>query len=59
MLTKKFKVTDPHGAILFSADRDQVVVGSNSLRIEGEGGVIFKEAIQTSLIRAEASKELK
>ena len=59
IVAKKFKISDPHGGILFSVDKESVVVGANSLRIEGEGGAVFREAIQTPLLRAEAGKDLK
>lgn len=54
-----FKIYDPHGKILFATDRNDVTIGANILRVEGEGGIIFRESIQTPLIRAEPGKELK
>jgi hypothetical protein len=59
VLANNFRVTDPHGGTLFAADRNEVTIGANSLRVDGEGGVIFKESIQTPLVRAEAGKDLK
>lgn len=58
-LAKSFRITDPHGGNLFSVDRDEVAIGANALKIDGEGGAIFKESIQTPLVRAEAGKDLK
>jgi Sarcoglycan complex subunit protein len=57
--TKSFRVADPHGNTIFSADRDSVEIASNSLRIEGQGGVTFKDSIQTNLLKAEPGKDLK
>ena len=59
VLANNFRVTDPHGGTLFSVDKNEVTIGANSLRVDGEGGVIFKESIQTPLVRAEAGKDLK
>lgn len=54
-----FKVSDSHGRSLFSVDRDAVSIGAQSLKVEGDGGVIFKDSIQTPLIRSEAGKDLR
>ncbi|XP_058443310.1 zeta-sarcoglycan isoform X2 [Malaya genurostris] len=59
VLANNFRVADTHGTSLFSVDRDEVSIGATSLRVEGEGGVIFKDSIQTPLVRAEAGKDLK
>jgi hypothetical protein len=59
MQTKKFRVSDTHGNTLFYVDRDLVEIAAGSLRIEGEGGVTFKDSIQTSLLKAEPGKDLK
>ncbi|CAO1338404.1 unnamed protein product [Diamesa serratosioi] len=56
---KKFRVSDMFENTLFYADQDFVEIGAGSLRIEGEGGAIFHDAVQTPLVRAEAGKELK
>lgn len=57
--TKKFRVTDTHGNTLFFVDRDSVEIAAGSLRVEGEGGVIFKDSVQTTLLKAEPGKDLK
>nr|XP_019564285.2 LOW QUALITY PROTEIN: zeta-sarcoglycan-like [Aedes albopictus] len=59
VLANHFRVADTHGTSLFAVDRDEVTVGATSLRVEGEGGVIFRDSIQTPLVRAEAGKDLK
>lgn len=53
------KIIDVHGGVLFSADKNEVVIGANSLRIEGDGGALFRESVQTPVIRAEPGRELK
>lgn len=57
--TKSFRVSDPHGNTLFHVDRDAVEIAAGSLRVEGEGGVIFKDSVQTNLLKAEPGKDLK
>ncbi|XP_055525776.1 uncharacterized protein LOC129718754 [Wyeomyia smithii] len=59
VLANHFRVADTHGTTLFGVDRDEVSIGATALRVEGEGGVIFKDSIQTPLVRAEAGKDLK
>uniref|UniRef100_A0A182IZG3 Gamma-sarcoglycan n=2 Tax=Anopheles atroparvus TaxID=41427 RepID=A0A182IZG3_ANOAO len=59
VLANHFRITDTHGTNLFAVDRDEVIVGAGSLRVEGEGGVTFRDSIQTPLVRADAGKELK
>lgn len=59
MLANHFRITDTHGTNLFAVDRDEVIVGAGSLRVEGEGGVAFRDSIQTPLVRADAGKDLK
>uniref|UniRef100_A0A1L8E5D7 Putative gamma/delta sarcoglycan n=2 Tax=Nyssomyia neivai TaxID=330878 RepID=A0A1L8E5D7_9DIPT len=58
-LASGFRVTDTHGGNLFAVNRDEVAIGANSLRIDGEGGAIFRESIQTPLVRADAGRELR
>lgn len=59
VMAHSLKIIDTHGAILFSADKNEVAIGANTLRVEGDGGVIFRESIQTPMIRAEPGHELK
>ena len=57
--TKSFRVADTHGNSLFYVDRDSVDIAAGSMRIEGEGGVHFKDSIQTNLLKADPGKDLK
>lgn len=59
VLAHSLKIKDTHGSVLFSADKNEVMIGANSLRIDGDGGAVFRESVQTSVIRAEPGRELK
>lgn len=59
VMAHHFKILDTHGAVLFAADRNEIIIGANSLHVEGDGGIIFRESVQSPLIRAEPGKELK
>lgn len=59
VLAHHFKVVDTHGAMLFAVNKNEVSIGANALHVEGEGGAIFRESIQSPVIRAEPGKELK
>ncbi|KAL5278427.1 SGCG family protein [Megaselia abdita] len=54
-----FRITNSTGKKLFSVNQNEVFIGVPTLRIEGDGGVVFHESIQTSHVRAEFSKDLK
>lgn len=56
-LASAFHVTQGKG--LFSVADDEVVVGASSLRVEGEGGAVFRQSVQTPLVRADAGQELR
>ncbi|XP_030767819.1 zeta-sarcoglycan [Sitophilus oryzae] len=57
--TNRFHILDDRGQAVFSADRNQVTVGTDSLRITGEGGTCFKGSVQTKLVRAETGHDLR
>lgn len=59
VLAHSLKIKDTHGAVIFSADKNEVMIGASSLRIDGDGGAVFRESVQTSVIRAEPGRELK
>lgn len=59
VLAHSLKIKDTHGTVLFAADKNEVLIGANSLRIDGDGGAVFRESVQTSVIRAEPGRELK
>lgn len=55
----EFHINDTHGGNLFSVNQKEVNIGAHTLKIDGEGGAIFRESIQTSHVRAEPGRELK
>ncbi|XP_075213987.1 sarcoglycan delta isoform X2 [Lycorma delicatula] len=57
-LTSSFKVSDPHGRTLFSADKHEVVVGADVLKVTGSGGAVFDGSVQTPLVRAGSGSNL-
>lgn len=59
VLAHSLKIKDTHGGVLFSVDKNEVMIGAYSLRIDGDGGAVFRESVQTSVIRAEPGRELK
>ncbi|EDW71529.1 delta-sarcoglycan [Drosophila virilis] len=58
-LSAGFRINDTTGRNLFSVNRNEVTIGAHTLRIEGEGGAIFRESIQTPHVRAEPGRELR
>ncbi|KAG9351746.1 hypothetical protein JZ751_022997 [Albula glossodonta] len=56
---KLFKVESDKGKLLLSADDTQVVVGTEKLRITGNGGALFGNSIETPLITAETFEDLR
>ncbi|KAG5887155.1 hypothetical protein JTB14_016849 [Gonioctena quinquepunctata] len=58
-LANNFKIFDDRGSLLFSANNSEVTVGSDSLRVTGEGGTILKGSVQSSLVRARTGHELR
>jgi hypothetical protein len=45
--------------VLFSADREQVIVGAEMLRVTGDGGAVFQGSVQTPLVRGESGRGLR
>ncbi|KYM84598.1 Zeta-sarcoglycan [Atta colombica] len=58
-VSRGFRITDPRGGVLFSADREQVIVGAEMLRVTGDGGAVFQGSVQTPLVRGESGRGLK
>lgn len=59
VLTHSLQMMDAHGAVVFAADRNEVRIGANVLRVDGDGGIVFRDSVQTPLVRAEPGRELK
>lgn len=58
-LAKELHINDTNGRNLFSVNQNEVTIGAHALRIDGEGGAIFRESIQTPHVRAEPGRELR
>ncbi|XP_061398344.1 uncharacterized protein LOC133334061, partial [Musca vetustissima] len=58
-MATSFRINDTNGRNLFSVNRDEVTIGAHALRVDGEGGAIFRESIQTPHVRAEPGRELR
>ena len=58
-MSKAFLITDPRGRLLFSADKEKVIVGAPTLKVNGIGGSVFKGSIQTPLVSAESGQDLR
>ncbi|XP_046394688.1 delta-sarcoglycan-like isoform X2 [Ischnura elegans] len=59
VLAKQFRVSDPRGTVLFSADQKEVMVGAEVLRVTGTGGAIFDGTVQTPVVRADSGNDLR
>ncbi|XP_061818662.1 delta-sarcoglycan isoform X1 [Nerophis lumbriciformis] len=56
---KMFEVKSTSGKLLFSADEQEVVVGTERLRVMGAEGAVFSKSVETPHVRAEPFKELR
>jgi len=56
---REFSVKNSRNEILFSANRREVLVGADILRVSGVGGAVFEGSIQTQVVRAEPGEDLK
>ncbi|CAH1398542.1 unnamed protein product [Nezara viridula] len=55
----RFKVSDLQGRALFSADKNEVIVGAEILRLSGPGGIVVDGSLQTPLVRASPGSDLR
>ncbi|XP_011645267.1 zeta-sarcoglycan isoform X2 [Pogonomyrmex barbatus] len=58
-VSRGFRITDPRGGVLFSAEKERVIVGADMLRVTGDGGAVFQGSVQTPLVRGESGRGLK
>ncbi|MEE6472671.1 hypothetical protein FKM82_009687 [Ascaphus truei] len=54
-----FQINSKNGKMLFSVDENEVLVGTDKLRVTGPEGAIFEHSVETPLVRADASKQLR
>nr|XP_022902524.1 delta-sarcoglycan-like [Onthophagus taurus] len=58
-LANNFRIMDDQGAVLFSANAEEVVVGARVLRVLGKGGTTFTGSVQTPILRAASGHNLR
>ncbi|XP_046835872.1 zeta-sarcoglycan isoform X1 [Vespa crabro] len=58
-ISRSFRITDPRGGVIFSANREQVLVGADMLKVTGDGGAVFQGSVQTPLVRGESGRGLR
>ncbi|XP_042210619.1 delta-sarcoglycan-like [Homarus americanus] len=51
-------IRDKEGRLLFSATRDEVLVGARHLTVKGEGGAVFSGSVQTEHVAAPVGEKL-
>ncbi|XP_031195420.1 zeta-sarcoglycan isoform X1 [Mastomys coucha] len=57
---KRFEVrASEDGRVLFSADEDEITIGSEKLKVTGTEGAVFGHSVETPHIRAEPSQDLR
>ncbi|KAK6493101.1 zeta-sarcoglycan-like [Huso huso] len=57
---QRFEVlSSDSGKVLFSADKDEISIGAGKLRVTGTEGAVFGHSVETPLIRAGPSQDLK
>ncbi|XP_050970062.1 zeta-sarcoglycan isoform X2 [Labeo rohita] len=57
---QRFEVRSSDGErVLFSADEDEISIGTDKLRVTGNEGVVFSHSVETPHVRAEPFQDLK
>ncbi|XP_074814532.1 gamma-sarcoglycan isoform X1 [Natator depressus] len=56
---QQFQINSVDGKPLFTVDENEVLVGTDKLRITGPEGALFEHSVETPLVRAEAFKPLR
>ncbi|TNN64386.1 Zeta-sarcoglycan [Liparis tanakae] len=57
---QRFEVRSADGErVLFSADEEEITIGTEKLRVTGNEGVVFSHSVETSHVRAEPFQDLK
>uniref|UniRef100_A0A3B4U906 Sarcoglycan zeta n=2 Tax=Seriola TaxID=8160 RepID=A0A3B4U906_SERDU len=57
---QRFEVRSADGeTVLFSADEEEISIGTEKLRVTGNEGVVFSHSVETSHVRAEPFQDLK
>ncbi|KAG8584815.1 hypothetical protein GDO81_004775 [Engystomops pustulosus] len=56
---QQFQINSDKGKMLFSVDEKEVLVGTDKLVVTGPGGALFEHSVETPLVRADSSKQLR
>ncbi|XP_078513219.1 gamma-sarcoglycan [Lissotriton helveticus] len=56
---QQFQINSNNGKMLFSANEDEVVVGTDKLRVTGPEGALFEHSVETPLVMGDPSKQLR
>ncbi|XP_031752021.1 gamma-sarcoglycan isoform X2 [Xenopus tropicalis] len=56
---QQFQINSANGKMLFSVDEQEVLVGTDKLRVTGPQGALFEHSVETPLVRADSSKQLR
>ncbi|XP_030594282.1 zeta-sarcoglycan isoform X2 [Archocentrus centrarchus] len=57
---QRFEVRNADGErVLFSADEEEISIGTEKLKVTGNEGVVFSHSVETSHVRAEPFQDLK
>ncbi|XP_017161704.1 zeta-sarcoglycan-like isoform X1 [Poecilia reticulata] len=57
---QRFEVKSADGErVLFSADEEEISIGTEKLKVTGDEGVVFSHSVETSHVRAEPFQDLK
>ncbi|KAM5179972.1 gamma-sarcoglycan isoform 1-T1 [Mantella aurantiaca] len=56
---QQFLINSDKGKMLFSVDDKEVLVGTDKLRVTGAEGALFEHSVETPLVRADSSKQLR
>ncbi|KAM4795375.1 gamma-sarcoglycan isoform 1-T2 [Rhinophrynus dorsalis] len=54
-----FQINSKDGKMLFSVNENEVLVGTDKLRVTGPEGALFEHSVETPLVRADSSKQLR
>ncbi|XP_069495349.1 gamma-sarcoglycan [Ambystoma mexicanum] len=57
--SQHFQINSNNGKMLFSANEEEVVVGTDKLRVTGPEGALFEHSVETPLVKADPFKQLR
>ncbi|NXN93182.1 SGCG protein, partial [Rhinopomastus cyanomelas] len=57
--SQQFQINSKDGKPLFTVDENEIVIGTDKLRVTGPEGALFEHSVETPLVKAEAFKQLR